>query len=157
MGIFDRARRGPIRRTSRGTYTIDLEPQVRELIGNFTEQLRELLGTDSELLVRLFPPPYGDDEERNAGYALLAGAELRERRIAALDEVRDHLHADELDEAQLMAWMRAVNDVRLVLGTMLGITDDHELPDLDDEDLGALQVYEFLGAVLDAIVSALSD
>jgi hypothetical protein len=121
------------------------------------DQLTELLATDSDLLVRLFPPPYGDDEERNAGYALLAGSELREHRLAALAQVREHLEATELDEGQLLAWMRSVNDIRLVMGTMLGIDDDVEEPELDQEGMAAYRVYEFFGALLDTIVAALAE
>ena len=157
MGIFDRARRRPVRRTGEGTYAVDLDPEVRELLGSFVDQLTELLATDSDLLVRLFPPPYGDDEERNAGYALLAGSELREHRLAALDQVREHLDATVLDEEQLLAWMRSVNDIRLVMGTMLGIEDDVEEPELDQEGIAAYRVYEFFGALLDAIVGALAE
>jgi hypothetical protein len=157
MGIFDRARRRPIRRTSSGTYLIELEPEVRQLVGSFVDQLRELLATDSDLLVRLFPPPYGDDEERNAGYAVLAGAELREQRLAALDQVSEHLDATELDEDQLMAWMRSINDIRLVMGTMLGVDDDTGPPTGDEDDAAAYGVYEFFGALLETIVAALAD
>jgi hypothetical protein len=160
MGLFDRARRsGPIRRTGPDRFAVDLDPQVRELLGSFVDQLRQLLGTDSELLVRLFPPAYGegdDADERNAGYAILAGTELRELRLAQLDEVAEHLDATELDEAQLLAWMRSVNDIRLVMGTMLGLSEDGVEPRLEGEDLAAYQVYEFFGALLDAIVAALA-
>ena len=157
MGIFDRARRRPIRRTAAGTYAVDLDPEVRQLVGSFVEQLRELLATDSDLLARLFPPPYGDDEERNAGYAVLAGAELREHRLAALNQVSEHLDAAELDEEQLMAWMRSINDIRLVMGTMLGIDDETGPPPGDSEDAAAYGVYEFFGALLETIVAALAD
>lgn len=157
MGLFDRSRRSPIRRRSDGTYSVALDPGARQLVGSFAEQLRELLGTDSDLLGRLFPPPYGDDDERNEGYAVLAGAELMEHRLAALDQVTEHLDATVLDEEQLMAWMRSINDIRLVMGTMLGIEEDHRVPDLDEQDLAAYSVYEFFGALLDMIVDALSD
>jgi hypothetical protein len=157
MGIFDRNRRRPIQRRSDGSYAVDLEPEVREMVGSFAQQLRDLLSTDSDLLARLFPPPYGDDEERNQGYAALAGAELMERRLTALDQVTEHLDATVLDEDQLMAWMRSINDIRLVMGTMLGIQDDGHVPDLSDDDVAAHSVYEFFGALLDMIVGALSD
>jgi len=157
MGIFDRARRRPIHRRDDGDYTIDLEPEVRQLVGSFVQQLRELLSTDSELLVRLFPSPYGDDEERNQGYAALAGPELMDQRLAALDVVTEHLDADVLDEEQLMAWMRSLNDIRLVMGTMLAVTDDGPEGTLSEEDLAAYSVYEFFGGLLEVIVQALSD
>jgi hypothetical protein len=56
-----------------------------------------------------------------------------------------------------MAWMRSINDIRLVMGTMLGLEEDHRLPDLDEQGLATLSVYEFFGALLEMIVTALSD
>jgi hypothetical protein len=35
MGLFDRRRNSPIHRRSDGTFTVDLDPQVRELVGSF--------------------------------------------------------------------------------------------------------------------------
>lgn len=157
MGLFDRASRRPIRRTSEGTYAVQLDTEVRELLGSFVDQLRDLLATDSDLLVRLFPPPYGEDTERNEGYAVLAGAELMERRLAALDVVSEHLMATELDEEQLMAWMRAINDIRLVMGTMLDVDEEGGPGVVDAEDAAAHSVYEFFGALLELIVQALAD
>ena len=40
MGIFDRARRRPIRRTPDGTFAVELDPGVRQLLGSFVDQLR---------------------------------------------------------------------------------------------------------------------
>ncbi len=156
MGLFDRARRSPIRRTAEGTYSVELDPDVRRMIASFVEQLRELLGTDSVLLVRLFPPPYGDDAERNQGYAALAGAELMERRTAALDVVRDSIEATVLDEEQLMAWMRSLNDIRLVMGTMLDVDDSGLRGELSADEAATYDVYEYFGALLELIVDALA-
>ena len=157
MGAFDRWRRGPIRRVGEDRYAAELDEHLRTLVGGLVDDLGALLETDDPRLVRLFPPPYGDDEERNAGYAVLAGAELREQRLAALDQVSEHLDATELDEDQLMAWMRSINDIRLVMGTMLGIDDDTGPPDGDEDDAAAYGVYEFFGALLETIVAALAD
>ncbi len=97
------------------------------------DQLRELLTTDSPALERLFPPPYGDDVDRNQGYAAVAHPELIEHRLAALDVVERSADATELDEDQLNAWMRSVNDLRLVLGTILEVTEDGEAPEVDPD------------------------
>ena len=56
-----------------------------------------------------------------------------------------------------MAWMRSINDIRLVMGTMLGISEDGEEPDLEGDDLAAYSVYEFFGGLLELIVQALAD
>lgn len=148
----------PIRRTAEGTYAVELGPAERELVRSLVAQLRPmLLEGDGPALQRLFPPPYGDDEERNAGYAALAGPELIEARLAALDVVERTLDEPEVDADALEAWMRSVNDVRLVLGTVLEVTDDGEPPAVGDDNAATYAAYEFLGALLDLIVHVLAD
>ncbi len=157
MGFFDRRRsQGPFVRRDDGDFDVELDDDVRGLIMSLVGQVRDLLSTDSPALRRLAPPPYGDDDERNAGYAVLAGAELFESRLAGIAAVEETIGADVLTEDQLTAWMRSINDVRLVLGTILGIEDDAGPGELTDEELPMLSAYELLGAVLDAIVDALT-
>ncbi|MFZ4516946.1 MAG: DUF2017 family protein [Microthrixaceae bacterium] len=145
----------PFRRLGDGSVAVFLDDDERALVAGLLAQLRELLTTDSSALRRLFPPPYGDDDERNAGYAALAGAELVERRLAAVDTVADGLELDRLDEEQAMVWMRALNDLRLVLGTVLDITDDEAPPVVTEDNLATVAAYEHLGMLLDALVHAL--
>ncbi len=149
--------RGPIHRRPDGTFAVDLAAPERDVLRTLVDQLRELITTDSPALSRLFPPPYGDDEARNEGYAALAGPELIEHRLAALEVVRDTVDATTLDEEQLSAWMRSINDVRLVLGTMLEVTDDDVPPSVDEGNAATYQAYEYLGFLLERIVAALTD
>ena len=64
-----------------------------------------------------------------------------------------------LSAEQLTAWMQAVNSLRLVLGTMLDITeDDQELAfDPADPDARTQALYGYLGGLLDEIVDAQLD
>lgn len=149
--------RPPVRPLGQGRYRIALPDRTRDLIVKLCDELEALLDSDSELLVRLFPPPYGDDTERNEGYAALARPELIEHRKRSLAVLRESSRAEELQEDQLMAWMRALNDLRLVLGSVVGI-------DTDDPDIGVhaelaetYALYEFLGGLLDLIVGALAE
>jgi hypothetical protein len=75
--------------------------------------------------------------------------------LAVLEETAD---AERLDEDQLMAWMRAVNEVRLVLGTRLEITDEGvERPlDANDQRAPAFAVYDYLTYLQGEIIEALS-
>ena len=154
MGLFDR--HGPFKRRRDGTFSVELSELDRQLLGDLVAQLRTLLSTDSPALVRLFPPAYGDDEERNAGYAALAGSELVERRLAALTEVERTLDATSLTEDELATWMRSVNGVRLVLGTILDVDEEHVAPDPGDERAPLHATYEYLGYLLERMVEAIS-
>lgn len=157
MGLFERRRQRPFSRRADGDYDVDLDDDVRALVLTLVTQVRDLLTTDSPALRRLFPPPYGDDDERNAGYAVLAGAELYDSRAASVAVVEATITATVLTQEQLETWMRSINDVRLVLGTMLGIEDEFGPDDVTEGEVPMHSAYELLGAVLDAIVDGLTD
>ena len=76
---------------------------------------------DAPELRRLAPPAHPHDPEAEAQYRSLVGEGLWKSRDDALDLLEASLSERHLDAAQLEAWMRAVNDVRLVLGTMLDV------------------------------------
>ena len=63
------------------------------------------------------------------------------------------------DEEQLVAWMGSINDIRLVLGTRLDVTEDdrgNEVPD-DHPDAQLHAVYHYLGWLEEQIVEALAE
>ena len=137
-------------------YAVDLGPVERELLVSLADQLRDLLVSGDPALVRLFPTPYGDDTERNEGYAALVVPELTERRLAAMEVLRTTAGATELTREQLESWMRSVNDVRLVLGTVLNVDESGAAPAADHPDADRYATYEYLGMLLELIVRALS-
>ncbi|MGH9085370.1 MAG: DUF2017 family protein [Acidimicrobiales bacterium] len=158
MGIFRRER---VRRTGQGTYRVRLPEPERDLLASLAEQLRELLTetTDDPTVRRLFPTAYNEDPERDREYQQLVRDELLEGRLAVLATVEATLAADELDEldeGELTAWLRALNDVRLVLGTRLDVSEDLRDVDADDPDAPAYAVYEYLGFLLSEVVDALA-
>jgi hypothetical protein len=147
-----------VRRNRDGSFRVTLADHERELLGGLVEQLRELLvAEETEGLERLFPPAHANDEERNAEYRALVHDELLERRLAAIDVVEATVDATELDEAQLTAWMGAINDLRLVLGTRLDVSEEMELIDPDDPRAAGFAVYGYLSQLLGSIVQALAD
>jgi Domain of unknown function (DUF2017) len=113
-----------IERTRGGGFRVRLPAEERELLRALPGQLRALLQTDDPSLVRLFPPAYGDDEEANAAYNELVRDDLLRGRLDALQVLEETADAERLDEEQLSAWVGALNDFRLVLGTRLGVTED---------------------------------
>src|SRR5947209_5095809 len=79
---------------------------------------------DDPSLRRLFPTAYPDDAERDREYRQLVGDELVERRRAALDTLLATVDASSVSEDDLAAWMGAINDLRLVLGTRLDVSEE---------------------------------
>jgi len=147
-----------ISRRRDGTFNVKLPEAERELVIGLVSQLRELLvADDAPGLERLFPPAYADDEEREREYRSLVHDELLEKRFAALDIVEDTVQESRLDEGQLTAWMGAVNDVRLVLGTILDVSEEMDDIDPGDPRAGSFAVYGYLTHLLAQIVAALAN
>jgi hypothetical protein len=136
-----------------------LADEERQVLASLVAQLRLLLtdGEDDPGLRRLFPTAYADDVERENEYQSLVHDDLRARRLAALDLVASTLDAPVLDEDQLVGWMGALNDLRLVLGTKLDVSEETDIADVDpaDPDAPALAVYGWLGWLLEQVVDAL--
>ena len=150
-----------IRRTRKGGFDLRLPESERQLVASLVGQLRGVL-TAVDVAAdpgtrRLFPSAYADDPGRDEEYRAMVHDDLLTARLAALDVVEETVGASTLDEAQLLAWMGAVNDLRLVLGTRLDVSEEsaHD-PDPDDPDAPALAVYQYLSFLLETIVDALS-
>ena len=135
MGLFGRTNR-VVQALPDGTFAVILPAEVRAAIDDVMGQVEDLLDDpDSPLVARLQPPAYPDDPDRDLAYQLLAGEELRTARREAIAVVRRVHEQETATEEDLWSWLRAMNALRLVLGTALGITDDEdEEPDLDDDD-----------------------
>ena len=151
-----------VRRTRKGDFEIRLDDGERDLLARLVPQLRELLldaedGPDPSLR-RLFPTAYPDDPERDEEYHRLVHDDLMARHTAALDTLESTVQATRLDEEQVLAWMGAINDLRLVLGTRLDVSEDTGLDvDPSHPDAAALAVYGYLGFLLEHLVDALAD
>ena len=147
-----------ITRTRSGQFKVRLAREERELLRSLPDQLRSLLMSDDPGVSRLFPPAYRDDPEREAEYQRLMKEDLVARRLDALSIVEATVDADRLEEEQLLAWVGVLNDVRLVLGTSLGVTEDLDPDDIGPEDprAGGLALYGYLSFLLETMVEALA-
>ncbi len=69
---------GLVVRRRDGSIEVKLGEAEREVLGDVLGQLRDALvaDTDDPMLARLFPPAYPDDEEKEAGFRVLARGEL---------------------------------------------------------------------------------
>jgi hypothetical protein len=148
-----------IRRTRHGDFEIRLPAEERDLLANVAPQLRQLLDGDlaDPGLRRLFPTAYAQDAERDREYHALVRDELADRRRAAVELLVSTVDADRLTEDELVAWMGAINDLRLVLGTRLDVGEnDGPLLDEDDPEAPLAALYGYLGWLLEQVVDALS-
>jgi hypothetical protein len=150
-----------VRRTRDGDYEVRLPEAERELLQTMVGALRAALDGDvraEPALRRLFPPAYAEaaEQEAEADYQAMMHGELLASRRAALDVLEATAERTRLDEPELLAWMTAVNQLRLVLGTRLDVSEDDEaFPDPADPAAPLLEVYHYLGVLLEAVIDAL--
>jgi hypothetical protein len=120
------------------------------------QQFQDLLqDPGAPVLHRLFPPAYSDpgDVARQDEYRRLMMEDLVDRRRAECQLVLDTAAQKTLTEEQLLAWTRAINGLRLALGTYLDVSeDDHpRAPETTEES-----AYQMLSWLLEEAVEALS-
>ena len=165
---------GPVIRLKNGKFKIDLAEDHRRLLTQLIEQLRDSLTTttDDANLRRLFPTAYHNDAKKDAEYQRLMRDELLESRLAAIDvAIKVITQDDEIAAAEIDAFSRSINSLRLVLGTTLDIAESDYGPQNDapqsensgsddasedDEYLIQKELYEYLGWLLEWTVSAQS-
>ena len=142
-----------------GAVELRLSRDERSLLAGLVEELRALLdGTPGDpSLRRLFPPAY-DEEDDERDYRDLMGGELLDGRRAALQLVAETVDRDRLSAEEAETWLRALNDLRLVLGTRLDVHEDTFAEELDQSDprAPALAVYGYLSWLQEQLVAALS-
>jgi hypothetical protein len=173
------------KRTRRGVEA-KLEPVEAGLLTQCALQLIELLGGDDEesddplvarvglppghvetpddpALARLFPDAYGDDAAAATEFRRYTESDLRAGKRAAASHVVSQLQPLlpaggklVLDRDDVDVWLTWLNDVRLVLGTRLEVTDDGYDEDLDPEDprWELTQVYGWLAWLQESLLAS---
>jgi Domain of unknown function (DUF2017) len=118
---------------------------------------------DDPVLARLLPDGYREDPAAAGEFRQYTEPALRAGKVAAARTVLGTLPAGggrvRLAGEDAQDWLRALNDVRLAIGTVLGITEDYEdeLSQADSTSARAayLEVYHWLGYLQDSLVRAL--
>ncbi len=143
-----------------GRFALNLAPEEREILRKLPHDLKlQIQDGDDTSTMRLFPPAYSDDLGRQVEFERLMRGELQASHIEALEMLERTAHETELDEPQLLGWIRALNELRLVAGTNLGIdNDEYEYEPKDDDDplAGVWSLYVYLGYLQHQGVDALS-
>jgi hypothetical protein len=128
---------------------------LRELLDELEGLLED---PDDPALRRLFPQAH-DDPESEEQYRSLVRDQLLGGRSKAIAVVRDTLGKETLGPDEADTWLRALNDLRLVLGTRLDVTEDLDYENLDlNEPRGRdLAVYGYLTWLQEQFVEALAE
>jgi len=116
------------------------------------------------VLARLLPDAYQDDPEAAGEFRKYTESSLREAKKYFAQTMLETLPPKggrvKLTADQARDWLRALNDVRLMFGVRLEVTEDFEeqLASLDPKDprVAAFEVYGWLGAVQESLVRAIT-
>jgi hypothetical protein len=119
---------------------------------------------EDPVLARLLPDAYADDPGAAAEFRKYTESSLREAKKYFAQTLLDTLPPRggrvRLTGDQARDWLRTLNDVRLMFGVRLEVTEDFEeqLAALTpgDPKIAAFEVYGWLGAMQESLVQALA-
>jgi hypothetical protein len=149
-----------IKRSRRG-FDVRLPRPERDVLRTLPEQLRDLLADgdrEDPAVRRLFPSAYLDDAAASEEFDSVVRDDLADERRRSLDEMQRTLDASSLSEEELLAWLAVVNDLRLVLGVRLAVTEESTPADFaaDEETSASYALYAYLSYLEEEMVEALA-
>ena len=141
-------------------FHLAIRPDDRRIVVDLVTQLRDavLAGAGEDRFRRLFPAAYHQDPKHDEEYQRLMHGELLASRLDSLNRTHALLTRDGeadvivLTENELDALMKSVNDLRLVLGTLLDIQENEPAIDEDDPAYPQFHLYSYLGWLLEWII-----
>ncbi|MFF1877477.1 DUF2017 domain-containing protein [Leifsonia sp. NPDC058230] len=160
------------RRENDGCVSAVFEPEEVEIVVQLATESGALARSAQEgaelrtdpALIRLLPDAYPDDPAASAEFRRFTTGGLAERKtlnaqlvVESLARPGDAEVEVRLDEAGATAWLRAITDIRLVLGARLGIVQDGDEGEIHDDETALMRaVFDWLAYVQDSLVLALS-
>ena len=122
---------------ARRRLVIDFDQQEAELLVLLARQLEQFIDDRAEqadpLVRRLFPEAYREDPDAAAEFRRYTRDALRSYKAAGAESVATTLTGSprvELDRGGADRWARTLTDIRLMVGTRIGLEDDDsEVPD----------------------------
>lgn len=138
--------------TRDGQISVRLDDTMRALLRQATEELREVLLVDEpDLTRRLYPTAYPDDEELEGDYQEMVHDQLLMQRLDGIDQLQASIDDEEISIDLADVWMNTINQLRLVLGTQLDVSEDQVEIDEDDPLATSHVIYQVLSHVLEEL------
>src|SRR5436190_1236027 len=99
----------------------------RRVLGQVASDFKDLLATETPSsdgsLQRVFPPAHPDDPIAELEYERTSGGALLAAKMEQLETLERCIGEHVLSEDDVLACMRAANDLRLVLGTRIDVAE----------------------------------
>jgi hypothetical protein len=137
---------------------VDLQGAEPSVLTTLFDDFAVLLQSEDEddpALARLYPAGYTEDEAASAEYREMVMADLRDERDGRLRLCRAEVATSsgrlELDDEAADRWIKVLNDLRLTLGTRLGVSEEVELDPREE----TTALYHWLSSVQELLVTHL--
>ena len=153
------------------TFAVDEVRVLRKVAGEVVALLTDGMDHGDPVVSRLFPDIYPDQPEESRDFRLYTEGDLKTGKIdqagAILAALPDEGEGEvRLDGEAADAWLRAINDARLAMGTRLDISAETDLSEELDQALLVdpsssrvfqLSVYAYLGYLQESLLNALPE
>jgi hypothetical protein len=153
------------------SFAVDEVRVLRKVAGEVVALLTDGMDHGDPVVSRLFPDIYPDRPEESQEYRLYTEGDLKTGKIdqagAILAALPDEGEGEvRLDGEAAEAWLRAINDARLAMGTRLDINAETDLSEELDQALLVdpsssrvfqLSVYAYLGYLQESLLNALPE
>jgi hypothetical protein len=151
-------------------FTAEEAQVLRQCVAELAALVSDDPDPDDPAVERLFPDVYPESPDDAAEFRRLTEADLKQTKLDQAKTVLSNLLEAggevRLDENAADLWLRALTDVRLALGTRLGVQDETDIEvELDEAvgrdptspRVGQLSVYAYLTYLQESLVGALLD
>lgn len=151
-----------VKRSGQDRFELRIPESERDVLRALPAQLRALIldgdAREDPALRRLYPAAYLDDPSSTAEFDDVVRDDLTEQRLAAIDTMTRTLDERRLSGEEVEAWLASINDLRLVLGVRLAVTEESEPADFagNEEDEASFALYRYLSMLEEDIVEALA-
>lgn len=141
---------------------VRFDQQEAGILRQLADEMRDLLesGRDDgdDVMERLFPSAYESPSDE-AAWRELSGTDLERHKVRLLEQVKEALGERgpavvELSDDDLSVWLAVLTDLRLAIGTRLGVDEQAMSSDVDPRDphAPALSVLHWLGWIQEGIL-----
>ena len=145
-----------------GSVDVRLSADERELLRELPARLERTLAaldpaeTPPDHLRRLFPVTHPRDDGAEEDFAARYRPVLLEHHRAALRCLEGSAGSSRLTLDELESWLAAINDLRLVLGAFLGVTEQERELDPQAPNYADWLCYHYLSSLLGEITDVLT-
>lgn len=171
-----------ITRSLTGRIVVRMDEDEKIVLGSIVGQFLELIGADARpksddpladlignigvevqapedpALARLFPDAYLDDDEAASDFRRFTQESLRDVKISQATTMVATLERSgnkiTLSDAEALAWLAALNDVRLTLGVRLGVTEDTDFSEESEDQM--LAIYSWLTYLQESLIQVVA-